>query len=89
MRNTTRLETLNDRRLNQAKRRAVHGTEFMTPLAKMEPLYSEKEDAFSQWYEKTPIGKKRKKLLAPDEDGDGGKKGGKGGKKGGKGKKKK
>lgn len=61
----------------------------MTPLAKLEPIFSEKEDAFTSWYEKTPIGKKRKKLITPDEDGDGGGKGGKGAKKGGKGKKKK
>ena len=79
-------ETLNDRRLNQAQRRAVHSDEFMPALAKMEPIYAEKEDAFSAWYEKTPMGKKRKKILMPDAGGDAGKdkKGGKG-----KGKKKK
>lgn len=58
----------------------------MPALAKMEPIYAEKEDAFSAWYEKTPMGKKRKKILMPDAGGDAGKdkKGGKG-----KGKKKK
>jgi len=61
----------------------------MTPLARLEPVYSEKEDAFTSWYEKTPIGKKRKKLMTPNEDGDGGKGKGKGKGKGGKGKKKK
>ena len=44
----------------------------MNALALEEPLYKEKEDAFTGWYEKTPIGKKRKKLIAPAEDGDGG-----------------
>merc|ERR1719378_965380 len=77
--------TLNETRLNLSKRRAVKGEEFMNALALEEPLYKEKEDAYTSWYEKTPIGKKRKKLMAPAEDGDGG--GDK--KKKGKGKKKK
>ena len=65
-------ETLNETRMNLSKRRAVKGEEFMNALALEEPLYKEKEDAFTGWYEKTPIGKKRKKLIAPAEDGDGG-----------------
>ena len=64
--------TLNETRLNLSKRRAVKGEEFMNALALEEPLYKEKEDAYTSWYEKTPIGKKRKKLMAPAEDGDGG-----------------
>lgn len=61
-------ETLNDRRLNQAKRRAVHQEEFVNHLAKLEPIYAEKEDAFTAWYTKTPIGKKRKKMTQPDDE---------------------
>merc|ERR1711990_1351024 len=78
--------TLDETRLNLTKRRKVKGEEFMTLLAKEEPLYKEKEDAYSSWYEKTPLGKKRKKLISPAEDGDGGDSKGK---KKGKGKKKK
>ena len=44
------------------------------------------ECKYNYRYEKTPLGKKRKKLLTPDEGGDGKKEKGK---KGGKGKKKK
>ena len=42
--------TLDETRLNLTKRRKVKGEEFMTLLAKEEPLYKEKEDAYSSWY---------------------------------------
>lgn len=56
----------------------------------MDPIYKEEEEAFKSWYAKTPLGKKRAKAAAGDEDDGKGKKGGKGakGKKGKKGKKK-
>ena len=41
--------TLDETRLNLTKRRKVKGEEFMTLLAKEEPLYKEKEDAYSSW----------------------------------------
>lgn len=79
--------TINERRLNQVGRKPIKTEEFIVELAAMQPIFTEQEDAFTQWFEKTPIGKKRKKILVPDEAGDGGK-GAKKGKGGGKKKKK-
>lgn len=80
--------TINERRLNQVGRKPIKTEEFIVELAALVPIFAEQEDAFTQWFEKTPIGKKRKKILVPDEAGDGGKGGGKKGKGGGKKKKK-
>ena len=42
--------------------------EFIPALAKYEPVYKEEEEAFTQWYVKTPMGKKRAKILEGDDD---------------------
>ena len=47
----------------------VHqSSEFIPGLAKYEPVYKEEEEAFSQWYTKTPMGKKRAKILEGDDE---------------------
>ena len=40
-------------------------------LAKYEPVYKEEEEAFSAWYIKPPMGKKRAKILEGDDDDKG------------------
>ena len=42
--------------------------EFIPALAKFEPVYKEEEEAFTAWYVKTPMGKKRAKILEGDDD---------------------
>ena len=42
-------QTLDETRLNLAKRKLVKGEEFMIPLAQLEPLFKEKEDAYTSW----------------------------------------
>jgi len=42
-------KTLDETRLNLAKRKLVKGEEFMTSLALLEPLFKEKEDAYTSW----------------------------------------
>ena len=37
-------------------------------MAKFEPVYKEEEEAFTAWYVKTPMGKKRAKILEGDDD---------------------
>ena len=37
-------------------------------MAKFEPVYKEEEEAFAQWYTKTPMGKKRAKILEGDDE---------------------
>ena len=72
--------TLTERRILQQKMRPLQPVEFITFLAKNDPIFREEEEAYFAWYSKTPIGKKREKLLGGDED-EGGKKEKKAGKK--------
>jgi hypothetical protein len=41
--------TLTERRILQLKNRPVQPVEFITALAKFEPIYREEEDAFLSW----------------------------------------
>ena len=46
----------------------LQSNEFIPALAKFEPVYKEEEEAFTAWYVKTPMGKKRAKILEGDDD---------------------
>ncbi len=48
--------------------KALKPVEFITTLAKSEPIYREEEEAYGMWYSKTPMGKKRAKYQEGDED---------------------
>ena len=50
------LDTINERRLNQVGRKPIKTEEFIVELAGHQPIFAEQEDAFTQWFEKTPIG---------------------------------
>uniref|UniRef100_A0A0K2V662 AAA+ ATPase domain-containing protein n=1 Tax=Lepeophtheirus salmonis TaxID=72036 RepID=A0A0K2V662_LEPSM len=68
-------QILTERRLIQQNQggRALRPSEFIVPLSKCEPVYREEEAALTAWLVKTPIGKKRYKLLeGDDEEGTGG-----------------
>ena len=82
-------EVLTDRRVSQMQLKPLQASEFIPGLARFDPIYREEEEAFQKFWRKTPLGIKRAKAAAGDDDGKGkkGKKGG--GKKGKKGKKKK
>ncbi|XP_039609173.1 dynein regulatory complex protein 11 isoform X2 [Polypterus senegalus] len=60
---------LNERRLDQMMTRPLTAAEFLAPLAKMEPVFKEEEEAIKSWYAKTPLGKKRVKA-AVGKEGD-------------------
>ena len=45
--------------------------EFIPLLAKYEPVYMVEEEACSAWHIKTPMGKKRSKILEGDDDDKG------------------
>ncbi|XP_023330690.1 IQ and AAA domain-containing protein 1 isoform X2 [Eurytemora carolleeae] len=61
-------ETLTEKRVLQQKFKELQAVEFIAALAKSEPVYREEEDAFVSWYSKTPMGKKKSKLLEGDEE---------------------
>nr|XP_020728836.1 IQ and AAA domain-containing protein 1-like [Odocoileus virginianus texanus] len=58
---------LTERRLLQLSRRPLLTSEFLGPLAKLDPVYREEEESLKDWYFKTPLGKKKMKLLK-DQD---------------------
>ncbi len=74
-------EILTDRRISQQQLKPLTAVEFIPALARSDPIYADEEEAFKKWWSKTPLGLKRAKAAAEDEDGGKGKKGGKKGKK--------
>ena len=77
-------EVLTERRIAQQQSKPLQAFEFIPGLARNDPIYLDEEEAFKKWWSKTPLGSKRAKAAAEDEDGG---KGGAKGKAKGKGKK--
>ncbi|XP_077079719.1 dynein regulatory complex protein 11-like isoform X3 [Siphateles boraxobius] len=76
---------LTERRIQQLPKRPLTASEFVPPLAKIDPVFQEEEESLKNWYAKTPLGKKRiKAALGKEGDEESPKTGGKGGKKKGK-----
>ncbi|KAM6332829.1 dynein regulatory complex protein 11 [Podargus strigoides] len=68
-------------RLMQMRRKPLMASEFVTCLAKQDPVYKEEEERFKAWYAKTPLEVARIKALAKSENaGKGETKGGNKGK---------
>ncbi|KAM6079998.1 LOW QUALITY PROTEIN: dynein regulatory complex protein 11 [Theristicus caerulescens] len=55
---------LSELRLLQMTRKPLRTAEFMTSLARQDPVYKEEEETFKVWYAKTPLGKARIRALA-------------------------
>ncbi|XP_009885886.1 PREDICTED: IQ and AAA domain-containing protein 1 [Charadrius vociferus] len=55
---------LSELRLLQMTRKPLRTAEFMTSLARQDPVYKEEEETFKAWYAKTPLGKARIRALA-------------------------
>ncbi|XP_075367334.1 dynein regulatory complex protein 11 [Mycteria americana] len=58
---------LSELRLLQMTRKPLRTAEFMTSLARQDPVYKEEEETFQVWYAKTPLGKARMRALADSE----------------------
>ncbi|XP_010116248.1 PREDICTED: IQ and AAA domain-containing protein 1, partial [Chlamydotis macqueenii] len=54
-------------RLQQMPIKPLRTAEFITYLARRDPVYKEEEETFKAWYAKTPLGKARSRALAGDE----------------------
>ncbi|XP_058246576.1 dynein regulatory complex protein 11 isoform X2 [Hemibagrus wyckioides] len=50
---------LTERRIRQLAKRPLTAAEFVTPLAEIDPVFQDEEEALKSWYAKTPLGKKR------------------------------
>ncbi|CAM4622835.1 unnamed protein product [Leuciscus chuanchicus] len=59
---------LNSHRLNQQTKRPLTAVEFIPPLARLDPVYKEEEEAFKTWYSRTPLGKKRARAARASEE---------------------
>ncbi|XP_064015656.1 dynein regulatory complex protein 11 [Pogoniulus pusillus] len=55
---------LSELRLLQMTRKPLRTEEFVTSLATQDPVYKEEEETFKAWYDKTPLGKARRRALA-------------------------
>ncbi|XP_053710432.1 dynein regulatory complex protein 11 isoform X1 [Synchiropus splendidus] len=63
-------------RIRQQVKKPLTTAEFITPLAKIDPVFQAEEEALKGWYAKTPLGKKRIKAASGNEEPPkGGKKG--------------
>ncbi|XP_053177680.1 dynein regulatory complex protein 11 [Scomber japonicus] len=56
------------RRILQQAKRPLTAAEFVAPLAKIDPVFQEEEEALKNWYAKTPLGKKRIKAATGKEE---------------------
>ncbi|XP_038571768.1 dynein regulatory complex protein 11 [Micropterus salmoides] len=56
------------RRILQQANRPLTAAEFVAPLAKIDPVFQEEEEALKSWYAKTPLGKKRIKAATGKEE---------------------
>ncbi|XP_034386306.1 dynein regulatory complex protein 11 [Cyclopterus lumpus] len=56
------------RRILQQANRPLSATEFVAPLAKIDPVFQQEEEALKNWYAKTPLGKKRIKAATGKEE---------------------
>uniref|UniRef100_M3YBN5 IQ and AAA domain-containing protein 1-like n=1 Tax=Mustela putorius furo TaxID=9669 RepID=M3YBN5_MUSPF len=61
---------LTERRVLQLSKRPLVASEFLGHLAKLEPVYREEEESLKDWYFKTPLGKRRVKLLKDQDAGE-------------------
>uniref|UniRef100_A0A8B9P1D3 IQ motif containing with AAA domain 1 n=1 Tax=Apteryx owenii TaxID=8824 RepID=A0A8B9P1D3_APTOW len=64
---------LSKRRILQMTKKPLTAVEFMTALARQDPVYKEEEETFKAWYTETPLGKARIKALAGSEEAGKGK----------------
>uniref|UniRef100_A0A452SB12 IQ and AAA domain-containing protein 1-like n=1 Tax=Ursus americanus TaxID=9643 RepID=A0A452SB12_URSAM len=60
---------LTERRVLQLSKRPLVASEFLGHLAKLGPVYREEEESLKDWYFKTPLGKRRVKLIK-DQDAE-------------------
>ncbi|OPJ80260.1 IQ and AAA domain-containing protein 1 isoform B [Patagioenas fasciata monilis] len=70
-------DVLTELRLLQMIRKPLRTEEFVTPLARQDPVYKEEEESFKAWYDKTPLGRARiRALVDKEKEGKGKSKGG-------------
>ncbi|XP_030436027.1 dynein regulatory complex protein 11 isoform X2 [Gopherus evgoodei] len=59
---------LSERRLRQMTNKPLTAAEFLSSLARQDPVYKEEEETYKVWYAKTPLGKARARALLEGEE---------------------
>ncbi|CAH8522754.1 unnamed protein product [Heterobilharzia americana] len=69
-------QVITERRIAQLARKHLKAAEFITPLAQVEPVFAEEEEAYKTWYRKTPLGKQKTLAIQAENEiaSNGGKK---------------
>lgn len=57
-------EVITDQRAGRAKTNKIKTKEFVSSLARRDPVYHEEEESLLAWYATTPMGRKRAKITA-------------------------
>ncbi|VDN99468.1 unnamed protein product [Rodentolepis nana] len=61
-------EILTDRRLSLMEKIPLKGSELISPLARNDPVFVDEEGAYKKWYCKTPLGKKKAKMVKEENE---------------------
>ncbi|XP_063057574.1 dynein regulatory complex protein 11 [Engraulis encrasicolus] len=61
---------MTERRIQLLAKKPLAASEFIGPLAKIDPIFQDEEEALKAWYAKTPLGKKRAKAALGKEGED-------------------
>ncbi|EUB64243.1 IQ and AAA domain-containing protein [Echinococcus granulosus] len=56
-------EVLTERRLALLDKVPLVASELIAPLSRMDPVFLEEEEAYKKWYRKTPLGKKKMRVI--------------------------
>ncbi|XP_068220350.1 IQ and AAA domain-containing protein 1-like [Palaemon carinicauda] len=64
-------QVVTEQRLTKQDKTPLTAAEFIVPLSKIEPIYREEEEAFVSWFQKTPIMKKKAKLIEEELEAQG------------------
>ncbi|XP_076026838.1 dynein regulatory complex protein 11 [Genypterus blacodes] len=60
-------------RLNRLHTKPLTAAEFIAPLARLEPVYKEEEEAFKCWYSRTPLCRRKSQAAKISEEEEAGK----------------
>lgn len=55
--------TLTEKRISKLDEKPLLAIEFLAPLAKLEPVWEDEEQEYTDWFKKTPLGAVREKML--------------------------
>ncbi|XP_036036159.1 IQ and AAA domain-containing protein 1-like [Onychomys torridus] len=61
---------LTERRLLQLSKKPLVASEFVSHLARLDPVYREEEESLKEWYFKTPLGRKNVKFSKDQQEAE-------------------